>query len=82
MYIEKALIADVMLALVVALTISFVSTPMVRRLAFRIGAVDIPKDNRRMHDHPIARLGGLAIFFGFLVSVLIFAEIGRQLQGD
>ena len=81
MYIEKALIADVMLALVVALTISFVSTPMVRRLAFRIGAVDIPKDNRRMHDHPIARLGGLAIFFGFLVSVLIFAEIGRQLQG-
>lgn len=58
MYIEKALIADVMLALVVALTISFVSTPMVRRLAFRIGAVDIPKDNRRMHDHPIARLGG------------------------
>ncbi len=81
MYIEKALIADVMIALVVALTISFVSTPMIRRLAFKIGAVDIPRDNRRMHDHPIARLGGLAIFFGFLVSVLIFAEMNRELQG-
>jgi len=81
MYIEKAVIADVMIALVVALVISFVATPLVRRLAFRIGAVDVPKDNRRMHKHPIPRLGGLAIFLGFLVSVLIFAEINRELQG-
>ncbi len=81
MYIEKAVIADVMIALVVALTISFVATPLVRRLAFRIGAVDIPKDNRRMHDHPIPRLGGLAIFLGFLISVLIFAEITVEFRG-
>jgi len=81
MYIDKAVIADVMIALVVALAISFAATPLVRRLAFRIGAVDVPKDNRRMHKHPIPRLGGLAIFLGFLISVLIFAQIGKEMQG-
>ncbi len=81
MAINQDLIVNVMLALVVALAISFVATPLVRRLAFTIGAVDVPRDNRRMHDHPIPRLGGLAIFLGFLISVLIFAEIDRQLRG-
>lgn len=81
MYINQDLIVNVMLALVVALAISFVATPFVRRLAFTIGAVDVPKDNRRMHDHPIPRLGGLAIFLGFVISVLIFAKIDMELQG-
>ena len=81
MYIQKALVADVMLALVVAMTISFVATPFVRRLAFKIGAVDVPRDNRRMHDHPIPRLGGLAIFLGFVLTILLFAEITMALQG-
>ena len=81
MYIDKAVIAGVMLALLVALAISFAATPLVRRLAFRIGAVDVPKDNRRMHKHPIPRLGGLAIFMGFLISVLVFAEITKELRG-
>ena len=81
MAINQDLIVTVMLALVMALVISFAATPFVRRLAFTIGAVDIPRDNRRMHDHPIPRLGGLAIFLGFLISVLIFAEIDRELQG-
>ena len=34
-----------------------------------------------MHDHPIPRMGGLAIFLGFLLSVLLFAEITPQLRG-
>lgn len=34
-----------------------------------------------MHDHPIPRLGGLAIFVGCLISLLIFADIGRELRG-
>ena len=74
-------ITGVMLPLVVAFAISICATPLVRRLAFKIGAVDVPKDNRRMHDHPIPRLGGLAIFFGFLVSVLIFVNFDRSMWG-
>ena len=34
-----------------------------------------------MHNHPIPRMGGLAIFFGFLLSVLIFLPLTRELRG-
>ena len=59
-------------AFIVAFVFSFASTPLVKRLAIKMGAVDIPKDNRRMHKEPIPRLGGLAIIFGFLVAILCF----------
>ena len=79
--VENELIVDVMTALLLALIVSFLATPLVRRLAFKIGAVDVPRDNRRMHDHPIPRLGGLAIFLGFFVSVLAYAHLDLELQG-
>ncbi len=60
-------------AFVVSFVFTFVSTPLVTRLAYRIGAIDVPKDSRRMHKKPIPRLGGLAIVFGFLVAVLSFS---------
>ena len=72
MTLELPVIARVAAALVVALLISFISTPVVKSIAQRVGAMDIPKDNRRMHHHPIPRMGGLAIFLGFLLSALIF----------
>lgn len=53
----------------IAFIISFSATPIVRKLAFKIGAVDIPKDERRMHKKPIARIGGLAILAGFIISL-------------
>ena len=39
-------------ALLTAALVALISTPVVRSLAFRVGAVDVPKDNRRMHNHP------------------------------
>ena len=74
-------IIRLLFAFVVAFLIAYASTPIVKMLAFRIGAVDVPKDNRRMHKKPIARLGGLAIFYGFIISILCFAEIDTELQG-
>ncbi len=68
-------------AMAAAVAISFLSTPLVKSLAYKVGAIDVPKDNRRMHKVPIPRLGGLAIFLAFLLSTLIFADIDRQLQG-
>ena len=81
MKIELSLIGVVAAALIVALIVALVATPVVKSLAFKMGAMDVPKDNRRMHDHPIPRMGGLAIFLGFLLSVLLFAEITPQLRG-
>ncbi len=57
-------------ALVLAAALSFVMTPVARSFAFRVGAIDVPKDSRRMHKKPIPRLGGIAIFTGFFVSVI------------
>lgn len=46
--------------------------PGVTALAWRIGAVDVPCDWRRMHRKPIPRAGGIAIFFGFSISAAVF----------
>ena len=69
-----------LLAMLVAAAVSFAATPLVKTLACKVGAIDVPKDNRRMHKVPIPRMGGLAIFLAFLLSVLVFAEIDRQMQ--
>ena len=69
------------LALVSALLISFLATPIVKAFAKKVGAIDVPDEARRVHTHPIPRLGGLAIFLGFLLSVVLFADIDKQVQG-
>ena len=48
-------------SILLSFAISFAMTPIVKNFAIRVGAMDIPKDERRMHDHPIPRMGGLAI---------------------
>ncbi len=70
-----------LLAIGCAAVVCFLSTPLVKSLAYKIGAIDVPKDDRRMHKVPIPRLGGLAIFLSFLLAVLVFADIDRQMQG-
>ena len=67
------------IAVVCAALVAYTTTPPVRLLAFRIGAIDIPTDARRMHKKPTPRIGGLAIFAGFLVATLVFCEPSAQL---
>ena len=71
----------ILLAMGLAAIISYIATPFVKSLAFKIGAVDVPKDNRRMHKVPIPRLGGMAIVIGFLVCTFLFVELNRQMWG-
>ena len=71
----------ILITFILAFVITFATTPFVKRIAFRIGAVDVPKDNRRMHKKPTARLGGLAIFLGFIIGVILFADINKELFG-
>ena len=81
MPIEFNMIAVILLPLVVALVISFLSTPIVKSFAYKLGAIDVPKDERRMHKVPIPRMGGLAIFLGFIISVLLFVAVDDQMKG-
>ncbi len=71
----------VLFALLLAAVVSFAATPLVKSLSVKIGAMDVPKDGRRMHDHPIPRMGGLAIFFGFMVAVLMLVPMDTPRQG-
>ena len=75
MRFDMQLMGPVVLALLTALVVSFLMTPVVKSFAYKVGAIDVPKDARRMHHKPIPRLGGLAIFAGFMVSILLFVDI-------
>ena len=70
-----------LLSLLISAAVSFGITPIVKRMAYKVGAVDVPKDARRMHSVPIPRLGGLAIAIAFLLTVLLFANVDEQMRG-
>ena len=81
MEFEYSLLGTVLLSVATSLIVSFLMTPVVKTFAYKVGAIDVPKDNRCMHKTPIPRLGGLAIFLGFMVSTLLFNEIDAQMRG-
>lgn len=55
-------------------------TPSIKELALHWGAVDRPNE-RRLNNAPVPTLGGLAIFFGFMVAALITIPFSPKLLG-
>jgi UDP-N-acetylmuramyl pentapeptide phosphotransferase/UDP-N-acetylglucosamine-1-phosphate transferase len=53
-----------------ALAVTYLLTPLIRELACRFGVVDLPNE-RRLHKHPTARGGGLAVFLGVNAACLV-----------
>ena len=47
--------------------------PIIKRIAFHVGALDIPNE-RKVHKKPMPRLGGLGIYAGFLLGYILFGE--------
>lgn len=70
--------ADRFLAAGLAYSLTALLTPTAIRLAGCIGAIDVPRDSRRMHKHPMPRTGGLAIFAAFVVAA---GWIGADIPG-
>ena len=66
-------------ALICAALLAYTLTPLVRVLAIKIKAIDVPTDGRRMHHKPIPRIGGLAIFLAFLMTSIGFCRLDREL---
>ena len=52
MPIQLSLLGIAVAALLAAAIVALISTPVVKSLAFKVGAGDVPKDARRMHKHP------------------------------
>ncbi|MFM8973807.1 MAG: glycosyltransferase family 4 protein, partial [Actinomycetota bacterium] len=60
----------------VALGVTLATTPVVRRFVVRAGAVVQPSDDpRRVHTKPLATLGGVAMFTGFLAAMAVAAVL-------
>lgn len=65
----------ILIILMVLIPFIFVvsTIPIIKKIANHIGAMDIP-NKRKVHTKPIPRLGGLGIFFGFLLGYMLFGQ--------
>ncbi len=63
-----------------AFLIALAVTPVIRKAAFRFGAVDRP-DARKVHSRVMPRLGGLALYLAFTVTVLIMVPMSKDIIG-
>ena len=61
---------DIAIGFLLAFITSFVLTPYTIKIAKKVGAIDVPKDERRMHSKPIPKFGGPAIILGFILSAI------------
>lgn len=61
-------------AFVIAFLVSLFATPQAKKLAIKLGVIDIPKD-RSSHKEPTPLAGGTAIVIGFIVSIAVIGLI-------
>lgn len=67
-------------AILLAFGSALLVTPLVRKWAFKCGALDRP-DQRKVHKRIMPRLGGLAIYISFVIAVMFTREITEQVVG-
>ena len=72
---------DIAIAFLLAFIVSFMLTPWSIKLANKLGAVDVPKDDRRMHKNSMPKLGGIAVIIGFLISIMYLIFV-MEIEGN
>lgn len=65
------MILNMVIAFVIAAIAAAILTPYSIRLAYKVGAIDVPNDERKLHNRPIPRIGGLAFICAFFISTAI-----------
>jgi len=68
------------LIFITAMVTTLLLVPSIKQLARAAGAVDNP-DERRIHEGVVPRMGGLAMFFGCMLTILIYLEGFDQYRG-
>lgn len=72
---------DIAIAFLLAFIVTFMATPYTIKIARKVGAVDVPKDQRRMHKKAMPKFGGPAVILGFLVAI-IYLLIVKSLENS
>lgn len=73
----QAEIMDALKVIIVTFIFTASIMPIMKKIAFHIGAVDIPntdEGHRHIHKKTMAKLGGVGIFLGFLFGYMLFGE--------
>lgn len=69
------------LAFSIAFIFVYITTPLLRRFAIKIGFVDVPTE-RKLHKAPVPHLASIGIFAGFLITFIIFSgEFSKRTNG-
>ncbi len=69
---------NIFLIIAVTFLISVILTPITKKIANHIGAIDYP-NSRKIHKTPKPRLGGLAIYISFILGYALFGEVNTQM---
>jgi len=69
-----------LLTLAAAFVASCVLVPLVRAIAIRVGLVDKPDAERKLHERPIALAGGVAVFAAMLLAFVGIYVLGATDQ--
>ena len=68
------------MAILLAFGLALLFTPLVRKWAFKWGALDCP-NQRKVHNRIMPRMGGLAVYISFVTAVVLTQEISMQIAG-
>ena len=70
---------NIFFILLVTFLSSVILTPIVKKIAFHVGAVDKPDKKRKVHKKVMPSMGGLAMFLSFLIGYMLFAPSTTQM---
>lgn len=65
------------LIFIVPLILSVILTPIIKKVAIKINAIDLPNE-RKVHTSVMPRLGGVAIFLATSISLIIFTDVTEE----
>ena len=68
---NEEMLKEIILMIITTFIFVTIITPFIKNIAIHIGAIDLP-NKRKVHNKPMPRLGGIAIFFGFLFGYMLF----------
>lgn len=69
---------NIFIIVLVTFLVSALMVPIVKKIAFHVGALDKP-NKRRLNKVPMPTQGGLAIFFAFMAGYMLFADMSVQM---